>query len=596
MERIDPATAYTQRLEHWRGEFERAQKSFNAIGNWRLTTAVVAAILAWLAFARDVLSGWWLLLPLAVFIALVVIHERVARRQEFSKRAIAYCERGLARMEDRWSGTGHTGNRFEDPAHVYAADLDVFGHGSLFELLSTARTAAGEQVLANWLLAPSPAEDVRARQEAVTELRDHIQLREDLALLGEDIRAAVNADKLAEWGVAPPVRFAIWERLSALLLALGAIGTFIGFFAHAFGLRPFLVVVMLSLVLGAILRKRIGTVVEAVETPAHDLQILGLLLERLEREQFKSSRLKALRSELDTQGQLASARIKRLERWVEYLDSTDHMLLRLIGPVLLWKDQVAMGIEAWRQATGQHIGRWMFAVAELEALSSLAAYCFEHPTSNFPEFVDEGPLFEAEALQHPLMSARVCVPNDVCIGNRPDLLIVSGSNMSGKSTLLRAIGLNAVLAWAGAPVAARRLRISPLAVGASIRVVDSLQDGRSRFYAEITRLRQIVDLTNAPRPVLFLLDELLSGTNSHDRRIGAEAVVRTLVERGAAGLMTTHDLALTEIVSTMNGSALNVHFEDQLENGRMVFDYKMRPGIVQRSNALELMRAVGLDV
>jgi DNA mismatch repair ATPase MutS len=188
------------------------------------------------------------------------------------------------------------------------------------------------------------------------------------------------------------------------------------------------------------------------------------------------------------------------------------------------------------------------------------------------------------------------VPNDVRLGGDRRLLIVSGSNMSGKSTLLRSVGLNSALAWAGAPVTAARLRISPVAVGASIRVIDSLQDGRSRFYAEITRLRQIVDLTASGRTPLFLLDELLSGTNSHDRRVGAEAVVRALVERGAVGLITTHDLALTEVASTLDGRAMNVHFDDRIDDGRISFDYKLKPGVVEHSNALELMRAVGLDV
>jgi len=189
----------------------------------------------------------------------------------------------------------------------------------------------------------------------------------------------------------------------------------------------------------------------------------------------------------------------------------------------------------------------MDVIGEIEALNSLAAYAFEHPEAAYPALAQESPVFEANGLRHPLMSTTQAVPNDVSLGEKMQLLIVSGSNMSGKSTLLRAIGLNCVLAWAGAPVAAARLRISPLALGASLRTVDSLQEGRSRFYAEILRLRQIMDLTSGSIPVLFLLDELLSGTNSHDRRIGAEAVLRGLVERGAVGLITTHDLALAQI-------------------------------------------------
>jgi DNA mismatch repair ATPase MutS len=228
---------------------------------------------------------------------------------------------------------------------------------------------------------------------------------------------------------------------------------------------------------------------------------------------------------------------------------------------------------------------------------ALAGYSYEHPNDIFPELLDAaGGRLEARRLAHPLMSESQSVPNDVSLGGELRLLIVSGSNMSGKSTLLRAVGLNLVLAWAGAPVRAQSFAVSPLTVGASIRVMDSLQDGKSRFYAEITRLREIVNLANGDRTVLFLLDELLSGTNSHDRKIGAEAIVRSLIDRGAIGMITTHDLALAHIADDLPGRAVNVHFADTLEDGRLRFDYQLMPGIVERSNALDLMRSVGLEV
>jgi DNA mismatch repair ATPase MutS len=237
-------------------------------------------------------------------------------------------------------------------------------------------------------------------------------------------------------------------------------------------------------------------------------------------------------------------------------------------------------------------------VGELEALCSLAAFAYERPSSVFPELLETlNPYFEASGLVHPLISPEDAIANDVtlsALGVR--LWIVSGSNMSGKSTLLRAVGLNTALAWAGAPVTATSLRASPLQIGASMRANDSVIDHRSRFYAEISRLRGVVDLARAGHPTLFLLDELLSGTNSHDRRIGAEAVLRGLVERGAIGLATTHDLALAEIASSFGSRAVNVHFEDHLENGEIRFDFRLRPGVVARGNALELMRAVGLEV
>jgi DNA mismatch repair ATPase MutS len=242
------------------------------------------------------------------------------------------------------------------------------------------------------------------------------------------------------------------------------------------------------------------------------------------------------------------------------------------------------------------VRRWLAAVGELEALSSFAGYAAEHPEDVFPALIESEPLFDGEQIAHPLIARGAAVRNDVRLDSECRLLVVSGSNMSGKSTLLRAAGLNAVLAWAGAPVCAAALRVSPVAVGAAMRVQDSVLEGKSRFYAEITRIRQVVDLAGAGAPLLFLLDEMLSGTNSHDRRIGAGAILRTLVERGALGLITTHDLALAEIADELAPHARNVHFEDHIENGRIAFDYRMRPGVVTRSNALELMRSVGLEV
>ena len=235
-------------------------------------------------------------------------------------------------------------------------------------------------------------------------------------------------------------------------------------------------------------------------------------------------------------------------------------------------------------------------MGELEALLDLAGYAYEHPDDPFAEIVEGAPRYEAEGLGHPLLPEATCVRNDVMLGASQPLWLVTGSNMSGKSTLLRSVGVSAVLAQAGAPVRARELRMSPVSVGASVRIVDSLREGRSRFYSEITGLRRVVALTEGPLPLLFVLDELLHGTNSHDRRAGSGALVRGLIERGAIGLVTTHDLALARIAEDLGSRAANMHFEDELRDGELIFDYTLRPGVVERSNALELMRTVGLDV
>ena len=339
-----------------------------------------------------------------------------------------------------------------------------------------------------------------------------------------------------------------------------------------------------------------GKAVSAVESAARDLGLLAGVLARLEAEQFAAPRLAELRAALQSQGWPPSRWIARLNRLMEYLDSRRNMIVASIDLFVFWTLQCACAVEAWRRWTGPAVRRWLATVGEFEALSSLGGYAYEHPADVFPEFTDTSPCFEATGLAHPLLAARDAVRNDLCFGDDLRVLIISGPNMAGKSTLVRAVGINAVLAQCGAPVRARRLRLSPLAVGASICVLDSLQGGISRFYAEIRRLKQITDLTQGPLAVLFLLDEFLQGTNSHDRRLGAQAMVRRLVERGAIGLVTTHDLALAQIAEALGPRAANAHFEDRLEDGKLLFDYRLQPGVVETSNALNLMRSIGLDV
>ena len=468
-----PPQEYRTRLERWQAEHAASGIRSRQLGNARLVTGLAAVAIAGLAIGAGILSPWWLLVPVAVFVVLAVMHDRADKRREAALRGTAYYDRALARMENRWVGKGHQGEAFRDPKHLYADDLDLLGPGSAFELLSTSRTATGDRMLAEWLLAPSPPDIVMARQAAVAELRARLDLREDIALMGEDIRTAIDDHAMKTWGEQPAVRFFPGARWAALALACAAVLTFGLFLAQVLSVRPFLAVVLAELIFGLVARDAVRRVAVLVSTPARELKLVRLLLERLEKEQFKTPHLVHLTHALDVHGLTASAEIRRLER---------------------------------------------------------------------------------------------------------------------------AVGLNSALAWAGAPVCCAELRVSPLRIGASIRVNDSLADNKSRFYAEISRLRDIVELARGGQPTLFLLDELLSGTNSHDRRIGAAAVIQGLVERGAIGLVTTHDLALAEITATLGERARNVHFEDHIENGEIHFDYHLRLGVVERSNALELMRAVGLDV
>jgi hypothetical protein len=595
---VNPGAEYAERLAARLASAERFERLHVRVGNLRLLVFLIAAAIAWGAFARDAISPWWLAAPAAGFLALLVYHDRVIRDRDRARRAAKYYERAIARIEDRWMGSGESGERFRNPNHPYADDLDLFGKGSLFELLSTARTRVGEDTLAGWLLAPAAAETVRERQAAIEELRPKLDLREELALLGEEVGGQMRPDALAAWAEAPPVLTSRRARITVAALSIALLtATIVWLSGGPPAARAVLLALLaINLTVRFRFRRDVHHVAGGMDEAERGLSLLARVLSCLEREQFTAPRLAQLRARLDAAGLAPSKRIARLHRLMELFDSCDHELMRFIGPPLLYDTQLAFAIESWRVESGSYVGAWIKAVGEFEALSALAGYAYERPLDTFPEIVAQEASFEAAGLGHPLLPEERCVRNDLTLSGELGLLVVSGSNMSGKSTLLRSVGVAAVMALAGAPVRAARLRISSLAVGASIRSNDSLQDGKSRFYAEITRLRQLVDLAGGPRPLLFLIDELLNGTNSHDRRIGAEAVVRGLVNRAAIGLITTHDLALTEIAESLAPRAANVHFEDHLENGRITFDYLMRPGVVRKSNALELMRSVGLDI
>jgi hypothetical protein len=587
-----PQIEYQSRLELRLAAAARQEQINRRIAALRLLAFFTAACLAWLSFRSGLLSPWYLALPLAGFILLLVLHERVRKTQRFLARSAHYYERGIARLENRWAGEGEPGNHFADASHYYSDDLDLFGTGSLFERICTARTRSGTETLAAWLKEPASAEDIPLRQAAVMELRERLDLRENLAVLGEDVLAGVNPEALSGWGNATPLLQAAWPRYVAACLSAATGSALILWIALDAAAGFFLLFAVIQGLFAFSVRRKIEVVLEAVEKPGQDLEMLSGVLSLLEREEFTSPRLENLRRMLHESEPPPSRRIARLNRLVVM----QKQLFTPIAALLLWDVQMAFAMESWRRKSGASIARWLKVVGEMEALCSLAGYAYERPDDVFPDIEAMGPRFEGEDLGHPILPDDTCVRNDIRLCADRRVLVVSGSNMSGKSTLLRTVGTNAVLALAGAPVRAKRLRISPVSVGASIQRRDSLQAGISRFYAEILRLRQLVEITSGPLPLLFLLDELFHGTNSHDRSIGAEALVKDLVRRNAVGILTTHDLALAHIAELLAPRAENVHFEDHIQDGTLAFDYILRPGIVRKSNALELMRSIGLNV
>jgi hypothetical protein len=597
-----PAEEYRDRLGRREATLARLARADLQFSRARLATfgaAILFGVLAW----RGRASPLWLLGPGVAFLAIAVRHDRVIRGMRAAARGIAFYEHGLARIEDRWADDGETGERFANDEHLYARDLDLFGRNSLFQLLSIARTRAGEQILAGWLKAPATREEILARHVAVTEMTSSLDLREELSVAGTELRAGVDPEALVTWAerptvLKPPVlRFVAMATTAAMVVAAALWLLELVPFAALF------IALAVQGVMSALRRRHVESVLHGSQEPARELGVLRHVLERLEKEQFTSPRLTSIHRQLEADAERASQVIARLRTLIEAHDWQHNIAFAPIAAVLMWDTHIAWAIERWRLGHGTHVRRWLDVAGQFEAFSSLAAYRYEHPTDPFPEILETasgppsgGTILEGTNLGHPLVPCSQMVPNDLSLSGELRLLIISGSNMSGKSTMLRTVGINAVLALAGAPVRATSLRLTPFAIGATLRIQDSLQEGRSRFYAEITRIRQLSDVARRGEPLLFLLDELFHGTNSHDRLVGASGILRSLLDRGAIGLITTHDLALTSVADTLSPRATNVHFEDWFDGGQIRFDYRMKQGPVTRSNAVALMRAVGLDV
>ncbi len=589
-----PAIVYQQELARSEALLSDLNRRFARLGLVRLVVFLGIIGLAAVAVANRGGAAVPLNGVLVVgFVSLIVWHERVAGRRERAARSVAYYQRGLARLEDRWLDGGDPGDRFRDDAHLYATDLEVFGPGSLFHYISVARSETGASKLASWLLQPADPATIIARHDAVRELAKDLSLRHDLAVAAAEARGALDSTALRTWLAGPPAGYPSWVQAATAALAVANVATTAAALA---GWIPGFVVLgsyLVSLAVARVQSARTDPVLQSVERPARELRVLAALLSRVTDHQFTSGRLRHLAATWSGAGS-AVAEIRRLERLVDLLDARRNQLFMPVAALTLFGTQLGVAIERWRTRVGTQAVGWLEAIGELEALSSFATLAFEHPTDAFPEIVADGALVEATGVAHPLLPSARAVRNDFDLGGARRLVMVSGSNMSGKSTFLKAIGTNVVLALAGAPTRATRFRVGPVTLGASLVLRESLLEGRSRFYAEVLRLKAIVTQAEAGVPVLFLLDEMLSGTNSHDRAIGARGILEGLVARGAIGIVTTHDLALTEIAKSMDGAALNCHLEDELIDGQLHFDYRLKPGVVQRSNALELMKSIGL--
>ncbi|QDT01181.1 MutS-related protein [Adhaeretor mobilis] len=611
---MDCRSEYEKRLQARQQAYASLRRKDDQAVSLRTALLCAALLATWVVFGGWGVPWQFLLFPIGIFIGTVFYHGSIKRKLLVATRAIEHYQRCLKRLDGKWVGIGPDGEEFIDPLHPYSGDLDIFGHGSLFQLLNSPVTPAGEKTLASWLApeankALPSKETILDRQKAVHNLRDQLDLRERLAIIGPTKQSQQDAMQLQKWLANPGELTATW--VSAVGLLLGVMGVLalghffvtiaMGTVSTSKSLSLLILVVLLQMGFLYHLRATLLAIKQYSEHAVLELQRIVRVVSALETVRGDDPAIKRLRHELVEDGTPTSQKIHQLERTVSQFDNMcrNAMIapLALISMVGL---HFACKIDHWRSMHGSHVARWFDAAGELEALLAFAQLHFENSEYCFPQIEEGAPQFTAHGLSHPLLPSAAAVANDVALGEGCRLLLISGSNMSGKSTLMRSVGINTALAWSGAPVFARELKLSRLQVAAAMRVQDSLQTGTSHFFAELKRIQLIVELAedklNEAQKVLFLLDEILHGTNSHDRLVGARAVIHSLLKSGSVGLVTTHDLSLSEIVNEQELPAKNVHFRDESVDGKMTFDYKMRTGVVPKSNALTLMRLLGLDV
>jgi hypothetical protein len=542
---------------------------------------------------------WPFVVGFAAIIVLIWMSVRRQNKIAHKQRLLNFYEAALERTTSQNKQSGRTGTEsgqnLRPAKHLYEHDLDLLGPNSLFGLLATVRTGPGERGLARYLLEPATHAETLERQAAVKELLPQTELRERIALLGASSFHQISASFFDEWLAEPAPAFHPGFRIALYFTAACNVALLTLGVTH---LRPWAEVLpnlflafMVQGLLCFFLRSRVMPLLQGGARLELNVRLLADGLGLIQQAGFTCPKLKALQAAaLAPSG--AVKLLKSLTSSLSIVEQRTKEYFLLFSLLLAAGTQAAISIANWKRQYAAAMRQWLDAWAEFEALNAIAAYAFEHPDDVWPELLPSrhAPLFEATALGHPLLAGSVT--NDVTLGADHRFFLISGSNMSGKSTLLRSIGINAVLAYAGAPVRARSLRLTPLTLGASLAITDSLAEGRSKFLAEVERLSAIVGIS-AAHPVLFLVDEIFSGTNSADRRTAAAAVLDRLLANGAIGALSTHDLALTELATGGNGG-LNVHMASPDADDPLAFDYRLKPGVNTTTNALAIIRMMGL--
>ena len=596
---------YRARAERFGQERDRLTQRWNLIGNVRLAAFLAGVALIIWGLVQGVTALWaGGIVVLAVFVALVVYHNIVGRQRRRFEELHRVNIEAIARAERLWEAIPLRHKITPEPGDPYAGDLDIFGHASLMHLIETVGTHMGESTLARWLRYPASPDTVRARQAAVAELAPALDVRDELL-----VRGRLMGDEKPD-----PAPFLAWAEAEPLLprkpwIRAWAYASIVLFWAlvaaHATGLVPYpfwFLVGAANILFTLSAGREVSHTVEHVSAGEQGFKHYAASFELLCDTPFASAEMKRLQGNLSAGGVRAHEALRRLHRIVSFAIPESSILYLFIEAATMWEVHHLVVLEGWQRRWGRNARLWLDTLGEAEALSALGGLSHANPGWALPGIEEGAESLRASSLGHPLIAPAVRVDNDVEVGPPGTFLLVTGSNMSGKSTLLRAIGVNVVLAQAGGPVCASALAMPPVRLWTVMRVEDSLERGVSYFMAELQRLKLVVDAARQAPPdggvdrrLFYLLDEILHGTNTRERQIAARRVIMYLVSSGALGAVSTHDLTLSEDPQVA-AAARMVHFVETVRDGSggpaMTFDYELRPGLATSTNALKLMEIV----
>ena len=561
----------------------------------------IAAIIAAFYF----LWSFGMIYAVSTVVLLLIIFIRLVYKDLANKDAIKHLGHLIEINKDEIRATEGEYFQFADGAmylpkeHFYAADMDIFGHASLYQLLNRTGSDMGAAQLADWLLNPAKQAAIIERQSAIKELTNKMNWRQDIQAYGRETNIRRSTfEKLMVWVYEPTLflQFTHWKWLRIVLPAI-ILSVVTAAIAEWIPLNVMYIFLLLYATIAFQINKIISPLHDKLSKIVDELDALFLSITLIEKEKFGSVLATRLQQNFISNNETASAKIKKLKKILDRLDIRYNIVLSApLNLLLLWNLQQALDLEKWKKQYAADLQNWFNTLGVFETLNSFAAFHFNNPEYCFPVLEEKHFFIEAVKLGHPLINKNKRVNNFIEIDDRGKLFLVTGSNMAGKSTYLRSVGINIVLAMAGAPVCADSFRLSPVQLISSMRIADNLEESTSTFYAELKKLKTVIDSVNADEKVFILLDEILRGTNSLDRHTGSEALIKQLIRHKAAGIIATHDLALAEMKTSFPDNILNYHFDVQVNNEELYFDYKLKPGVCNSLNASILMKKIGIEL